>query len=132
MIGLLIGVVAIATPHVTYACSSGAVQVSHSFDNLPGVTTDGSGNDCIGGNGVNPIYAFISILLTFAVGVLGLLMVLMIVIAGLQYVVSNGDPSVTKAAKDRIRNVITGFVLFVLMYGILQILLPPGSSVFKP
>jgi len=132
---LIASFVAIIVPNPTYAsisCNGSGVQVSHAFDNIPGVTVDpASGNDCIGGNGVNPIYAFISIILTFAVGVLGLLMVLMIVIAGLQYVVSNGDPNTTKAARDRIRNVITGFVLFVLMWGILQILLPPGSSVFK-
>ncbi len=123
---LALGLIAAVAPQGALACSSGGVQVSGVWAGLAGV----SGN-CIGGNGVNPIFALIAIFITLATGVLGLVMVLMIIIAGLQYVVSNGSPDVVRAAKDRIRNVMTGFILFVLMWGILHILLPPGSGVFQ-
>ncbi|HUC87488.1 MAG TPA: hypothetical protein VMR75_04220 [Candidatus Saccharimonadales bacterium] len=124
VLGLLAYGAAVILPAPTLAdtcTSSGGVDVSGAL---------GVGN-CVGGNGINPIYALISIVITYATGVLGLVMVLMIVIAGLQYVVSNGSPDVVRAAKTRITNVATGFVLFVLMWGILQTLLPPGASVFK-
>jgi hypothetical protein len=120
----ILGIMLAALPYraLADACtSSGGVDVSSAL---------GVGN-CVGGNGINPIYALISIVITYATGVLGLIMVLMIVIAGLQYVVSNGSPDVVRDAKNRIENVATGFVLFILMWGILQILLPPNASVFK-
>jgi hypothetical protein len=101
------------------------------WEGIPGVNTIIQ-NGCIGGaDGVNPIYAFLSIIITFATGVLGLIMVLMIVIAGLQYVISNGNPDIVRDAKNRISHVVTGFVIFVLMWGILQVLLPSNVSIFK-
>ena len=100
------------------AASCGGVQVSDAFGNCPAGTS-------------NPIYALVEKIVSYASGVLGLVIVLMIVIAGLQYVVSDGSPDTAKAAKDRIRNALTGLVLFLLMYAILQALLPPDARVFK-
>jgi type IV secretion system pilin len=121
--GALLGGIITLMPYraLADACTNaGGVDVSGAL---------GVGN-CVGGNGINPIFALITIAVKFATGVLGLIMVLMIVIAGLQYVVSNGSPDTVRSAKERITSVATGFILFVLMYGILQILLPPGSGVF--
>jgi hypothetical protein len=100
-----------------FAATCGGVQVS----------------DALGGNcpsAGNPIYDLIAEIVQYAGGVLGLIVVLMIVIAGLQYVLSDGSPDTAKAAKDRIRNAITGLVLFILMYGILELLLPPDVRIF--
>lgn len=121
--GTALGTAWVVLPTRLYAaCSGQGVTVSSAL---------GVPNDCVGADGTNPIYALISVVITYATGVLGLIMILMIVIAGLQYVVSNGSPDTAKAARQRIENVVTGFILFVLMWGILQALLPPDARIFQ-
>jgi Type IV secretion system pilin len=59
-------------------------------------------------------------------GLVGLVVMLLIVIGGVQYVVSAGDPGQVKAAKNRIINALTGLVLYLMMFAILQFLIPGG------
>lgn len=62
----------------------------------------------------------------FLSGAVGLVVVLMIVVAGIQYITSAGDPGRVKEAKNRITNAITGLILFVLMFAILNFIIPGG------
>ena len=88
------------------------------------------GGSCANGN-ANPIFALIDTIVTFATGIFGIVLVLMIVIAGLEYVISGGSPEKTKGAKTRLEQAATGFVLFVIMWGVLQVLLPAGTGIFQ-
>ncbi len=106
-------------PHATLAACKGGVTVSSALIK-PGA------DKCIGSSDQNPIFALIQLFLTYASGVLGIALVLMIVIGGLQYVISDGSPDVTREAKDRIKNAVAGLVLFALMFGALQVILPDG------
>jgi hypothetical protein len=65
-------------------------------------------------------------IIQFLSGAVGLVVVLLIVIGGVQYITSAGDPAGVKAAKSRITNAITGLVLFLLMFAILNFLIPGG------
>ncbi len=59
-------------------------------------------------------------------GLVGTIVVLMLVVAGIQYITSLGEPARIKAAKDRIVNAITALVLFLMMFAILGFLVPGG------
>jgi hypothetical protein len=72
------------------------------------------------------IFVYLKLFLLFLSGAVGIVVVLMLVIAGIQYISSAGDPGAIKAAKDRIVNAITALVLFALMYAILSFLIPGG------
>lgn len=104
-------------------CGDG-VKVSGVWGSLVG------SDRCVGGKQQNPIYKMLSIIIGFASGILGLVLVLMVVISGLQYVTSEGNPDRTKSAKDRLKGAATGLVLFVIMFAFLQLILPEGSKIF--
>jgi hypothetical protein len=59
-------------------------------------------------------------------GIVGLVVMIMLVIAGLQYITSAGDPAMVKSAKSHIVNAITALVLYLMMVAILQFLIPGG------
>lgn len=61
-------------------------------------------------------------------GTIGGVIVLMIVIAGVQYITSMGNPANIAAAKKRITNAITALVIFLMAYAIINFLLPGGIA----
>jgi hypothetical protein len=56
----------------------------------------------------------------------GIVVIAVLVIGGIQYSTSGGDPNAAAAAKKRISNAILALVAFGLMYGFLQWLVPGG------
>lgn len=72
------------------------------------------------------IVNYLRLILKLLSGVVGLLIILMLVVAGVQYMTSLGDPGRVKSAKDRIVNAITALVLFLTMFAILNFLIPGG------
>jgi hypothetical protein len=82
------------------------------------VGCDTTGNDFID-HYLAPIISFLG------AGV-GLIVVIMIVVGGIQYSTSGGDPSKASAAKQRIRNALIALVAFGLMYSFLQFIVPNG------
>jgi hypothetical protein len=59
---------------------------------------------------------------------IGGVIVLMIVIAGVQYILALGNPGQITAAKKRLTNAITALVLFGMAYAILNFLIPGGIT----
>ncbi|MEX0932018.1 MAG: hypothetical protein WDZ81_00230, partial [Candidatus Saccharimonadales bacterium] len=57
---------------------------------------------------------------------IGLIIVLMIVVSGVQYIASAGNPDTVKAAKKRLNNAVIALVLFIFMAAILNFLVPGG------
>ncbi len=86
---------------------------------------------CIGDENTNPIFALLSILIRIFSGFIGLILILVVAVSGLQYVTSGGSSDGVKEAKDRLKAAITGLILFVLMFGILQAILPPDVKIFR-
>jgi hypothetical protein len=72
------------------------------------------------------IVVYLRSILKLLSGAVGLLIVLMLVIAGVQYIVSLGDPGRVKSAKDRIQNTLIALVLYLMMFAILSFLIPGG------
>lgn len=105
------------------ARAADCVKVSNALSQDPN-------NKCIGSATQNPIFALIETIIQYLTGIIGIIMVLMIVVAGLQYVLSGTNPDVAKQAKQRLERAFTGLILFILLFGIMQVLLPPDVTIF--
>lgn len=70
-------------------------------------------------NYLDPIINFL------AAGV-GIIVVIMVVIGGVQYIASAGDPNATAEARKRITNGLIALVTFAFMYSILEFIVPGG------
>ena len=62
----------------------------------------------------------ISALLTVIFPIAGFITAIMIVISGIQFVTSKGDPKAAEAAKGRLTYAIIGFIVILLSFAILQ------------
>lgn len=56
----------------------------------------------------------------------GIVVVIMIAIGGIQYTASRDNPQATAAAKEKIRNAILALVVYLFTYALLQYLIPGG------
>ena len=96
-----------------YTCGSGANAVKTRF-NL----------GCQGKGG--PIEdLFYSIIRCLSVGI-GLVLVASIIYAGIQYASSTGNPDQTSAAKKRIQNAFVALIFYLLIFVMIQYLVPGG------
>lgn len=59
-------------------------------------------------------------------GSVGGVIVLMVVISGIQYILSVGNPSRVQSAKSRLSNAIIALVLFVMAFAIINFIVPGG------
>jgi hypothetical protein len=87
-----------------------------------------SGKDCIPKDGSNggPIMLYLVMVIQYFSSAIVIVIVLMLVIGGIQYITSAGSPGAVKAARDRITNAIIGLILFMLMFAVLNFLIPGG------
>jgi Type IV secretion system pilin len=65
-------------------------------------------------------------LINFMAALVGVAVVAAIIIGGIQYSSSAGDPAKASAAKAHIRDAIIALVAFVLLYSMISFLLPGG------
>lgn len=75
-------------------------------------------------NNDNPIYAYLQGIIVFMGGLIGLFVVISLIVAGIQYAGSAGEPANIAKAKERIFNAVIGLILYILMAGILTYLVP--------
>jgi hypothetical protein len=99
-------------PHFFLAAACGKVKTSIDYG-------------CSNNNG-GEIYGFLRGIIKFASGLVGLVVIMMMIIGGIRYITSAGDPKMVASAKNQIVNAVTGLVLFGLMLAILNFLLPGG------
>lgn len=86
-----------------------------------------SGDDkCIGSEDRNPIWEYTAQIIKAASRVFGLLVILMIIVSGIQYITSQGNSEQYKNAKTRLTQAVIGLILYILMFGILDYLIPGG------
>lgn len=79
-----------------------------------------------GSNGIWTILLLILNILTAGVGILGTLGV---IISGLQYMSSAGNPEMMTKAKKRLTEVAIGLITYGVMYAVLVFLIPGGISI---
>lgn len=85
-----------------------------------------TGDACVNDN---PITKFLVTVINFLSALIGIIVIAVIIIAGIQYTTSGGNPQQTAQAKKRIINAITALVAFFFLFAILQWLIPGG--IFK-
>lgn len=111
--------------------NDGGVPVSSIWNRNATPTSPNIGDECIGDSSQNPIFALLSEGIRWFSLLFGLILVLVVVVAGFQYIISAGDSDQIKGAKERLKAAVTGLVLYLLMFSILQFLLPEGSKIFR-
>jgi hypothetical protein len=72
------------------------------------------------------VQGYINPFINFLAALVGVAVVISIVIGGIQYSSSGGDPAKAAAAKNRIRNAIVALVAFFFLYALLNFLIPGG------
>ena len=72
------------------------------------------------------ISKYINPLINFFSALVGVIIVIALIVAGIQYSMSAGDPSKASAAKAHIRNAIIALVAFFLLYALINFLVPGG------
>lgn len=80
------------------------------------------GVDC--GNNSNPIYAYLQGIIVFMGGLIGLFVVISLVVAGIQYASSGGEPANIAKAKERIFNAVIGLLLYIMLAAIIRYIVP--------
>lgn len=78
--------------------------------------------DC--GNAKNPIYGYLRGVIIFMGGAIGLAVVITIIVSGIQYSSSAGNPANITKAKERLTNAVIGLVLYLFLAAILRYLVP--------
>jgi len=87
-----------------------------------------SNNTCVQndkGNG-SAVVVYLKEVLQLLSGIVGITIITVMIWAGIQYISSLGDPAAIKSAKGRLTNSIMALVLFLMMFAILQFLVPGG------
>ncbi len=72
----------------------------------------------------NPIFIYLRSIIQFLSAGVGVVVVLMLIISGIQYTTSSANPQALQAAKKRMANAIIGLLLFIFMVAILNFLIP--------
>ena len=83
---------------------------------IQGSASKACGSSC-GGGSVEKIFAGVANALIFLVGAVS---VIMIIIGGLQYVMSNGDPKRTETAKNTILYSVIGIIVAIASFAIVS------------
>lgn len=111
---------------------------AHSLAAVAGGDGGGGGKDLTYGNGcnggvkacfdpkTNPIVKDLNTIVEFLAGLVGVVAVAMIIAGGVQFSASRNNPEAVKAAKSRITNALIALVVFMIMWGFLQWLIPGG------
>jgi hypothetical protein len=74
----------------------------------------------------NPIVKDINMIVNFLTAGVGIVVVIVIVVGGIQYVMAGDNASAVTAAKERIMNGLLALAVFIFMAAFLQWLVPGG------
>ena len=74
----------------------------------------------------NPITDMTFAIIRFLSAGVGLVIIGSIIVAGIQYSASGGDPQAAAKAKSRISSTLTALVIFIFSYALLNYLIPGG------
>ena len=99
----------------TFASSA----ASKALDGVKSVNDDGSGNNLA----EDDLNGMIRLIITAVIGVIGIVAVIMIILGGVSYTTSQGDPQRTKKAKDTILYGVIGVVVALLAFAIVTFVL---------
>jgi len=82
-----------------------------------------STSDCLK---YNPMIQWIRFFINVLSALIGVIVIIMVTLAGIQYSSAADNPQGVQAAKKRIENVLVGLVAYIFLYAFLQWLIPGG------
>ncbi len=118
--------------NIKYLKAAAGGQVNSSSTGAAGNAPVGAEN-CAGvqisvavkcGSSKNPIFAYLQGLIIFMGGLIGLAIVVSLIVSGIQYASSSGEPANIAKAKDRIFNAVLGLILYIMLGAVLRYLIP--------
>lgn len=132
----------------TASSNGGAVVISAQHEGTDGGVcgNENSGSSvetkfnfgCLGNDGPDSMGAIEDLLYSLirflSVGV-GVVLVMFIILAGIQYSASEGNPEATQGAKNKIRDAIIGLFIYLIAFAFVQFLVPGGifaGTMFVP
>lgn len=68
----------------------------------------------------------INLIVNFLSAGVGLVVILMIIVGGVQYIAAGDSPDALKSARQRITNAVTALVIYIFLFAFLQWLIPGG------
>ena len=114
-------------------------DTSQSYFNGGGTEPDHTASTCSGREGdnlsneklqecykQNSIVKLVIAITNFLSAGVGVVIVIMVIIGGIQYSTAGGNPSAVAAAKQKITNALLALVAFIFMFSVLQWLVPGG------
>lgn len=122
LVSLLIGGLVVISPSSrvsALAVSALPVSVADANACPTAGNNNGNGTKCLVDTYINPLIQTVSALV-------GIITVISIVVAGIQYSTSADDPSKVQAAKTRIGRSLFALLTFIFLYALLQWLVPGG------
>lgn len=125
-IALLLGLSTVVLPTsfasaATVTCPSGQSLLTGSDTVCCPDGANGGGTDCIFAKYINPIVKLLSV-------VAGVAVVIGVIVGGIQYGASAGDPQKAAKAKGQISKALFGLIGFLFLYSALQFFSPGGIS----
>lgn len=114
LLNLTIALFVLSLPAIVYAAPAPECQNTENQADL---------EKCIEGNKLVDMLQNIVNFLSAGVGVV---VVIMIIIGGIQYITAGDNPSAVTAAKERIGNALLALVAFLFLFAFLQWLIPGG------
>lgn len=118
--------------HRTGGPEADSVEANQTADPTGGANLEADCNEDTNGNGTVldskdcGIVGYIVTITNVLSAVVGIVIVIMIAVGGIQYSMARDDPQAVNAAKTRIRNAILALVFYLFMFAFLQYLVPGG------
>ena len=91
-----------------------------------GTCESGDARACLAGGKPREVMKLLEVGVNVLAIAVGIVAVINIIIGGIQYTASGGDPQKVKDARNRIYNTVYGIVAFVFLYAFMQWLIPGG------
>ena len=88
--------------------------------------TNTSNSYCTGGTAHNAMLDLLFAIIKFISDGVGLIIIMSLIIAGIQYTFSRGEPQAISSATKRIQSSITALVIFIFAYALLNFITPNG------
>jgi Flp pilus assembly protein TadG len=94
--------------------------------------SDPAASGCSDGNGgvttkqCDLVDAYLNPAIVLLSGLVGVVVVISLILGGIQYSTSGGDPQKVSAAKNRITKTIVAFVAYIFLFAFVQFLIPGG------
>ena len=112
---LVLGIGLFAQPVPAHAAFEGSLQ--DGANSAQGKDQTGDASSLFGEGGQGGVFRTITNVMLFLIGAVS---VIMLIIGGLRYVISNGDSSAVQGAKNTILYAIVGIVVAILAYAVVN------------